>query len=183
MILIGQEAQKLEAQIVKSMCERIGLKVKLEVFSYYGSMRKVYGPFMDKPHAHEEQEWDLSICYILDAVGHTGASHLVFPFLESSGIRWIEYDAVYEKMWKDMARTVDEAARDEKMRQMEKYLYDHAYQVFTYSPLNLYAANKEVNFVPQKSVILKFKETSVTGNHWSVRSNNEAANPAKGKAQ
>ena len=62
-----------------------------------------------------------------------------------------EYDPVYEKMWKDMAGTVDEAAQDEKMRQMEQYLYDRAYAVFIYSPLNLYAVNKEVNFVPQKS--------------------------------
>jgi ABC-type transport system substrate-binding protein len=72
-------------------------------------------------------------------------------------------------MWKDMARTVDEAAQDEKMRQMEQYLYDRAYAVYIYSPMNLYAVNKEVNFVPQKSQTLRLKETSVTDNHWSVR--------------
>ena len=68
-----------------------------------------------------------------------------------------------------MAGTVDEAAQDQKMRQMEKYLYDRAYVVFIYSPLNLYAVNKEVNFVPQKSLWLRLKETSVTDKHWSVR--------------
>ena len=72
-------------------------------------------------------------------------------------------------MWQDMARTLDEAAQDEKMRQMEQYLYDRAYAVYIYSPLNLYAVNKEVNFVPQKSLYLRLKETSVTDNHWSVR--------------
>jgi peptide/nickel transport system substrate-binding protein len=168
MILIASEAQKLEAQIIKSMYERIGLKVKLEVFSYLDWLRKVFGPLMEGPH--EAQEWDLSICYIPDAEGHSGTSHLVFPYLESSGIRWIEYDAAYEKMWKEMAGTVDEAAQDEKMRQMEKYVYDRAYQVFIYSPLSLYAVNKEVNFVPKKSLALRLKETSVTDNHWSVRS-------------
>jgi hypothetical protein len=29
--------------------------------------------------------------------------------------------------------------------------------------------NKEVNLVPQKSQFLRLKETSVTGNDWSVR--------------
>jgi ABC-type transport system substrate-binding protein len=72
-------------------------------------------------------------------------------------------------MWKDMARTVDEAAQDEKMRKMERYLYDRAYAVYIYSPLNLYAVNKEVNFVPQKFLYLRLKETSMTDNHWSVR--------------
>jgi ABC-type transport system substrate-binding protein len=169
MTLITPEAQKLEAQIIKSMYERIGLKVKLEVFSNrIWFFKKVFVPTLDKPP--EEQEWDLTICYVDDSLGHSGTSHLVYPYLESSGSRWIEYDAAYEKMWKEIAGTVNEAAQNEKMRQMEKYLYDHAYVVFIYSPLNLYAVNKEVNFVPQKSLYLRLKETSVTENHWSVRS-------------
>jgi ABC-type transport system substrate-binding protein len=86
-------------------------------------------------------------------------------------------------MWKDMARTVDEAAQDEKMRQLEQYVYDRAYAVFIYSALSLYAVNKEVNFVPQKSMALKLKETSVADNHWSVRSSDEGAKPAKGQAK
>ena len=65
--------------------------------------------------------------------------------------------------------TVDEKAQDERMRQMEQYIYDRAYAVFIYSPLSLYAVNKEVNFVPQKFANLRLKETSVTNNHWSVR--------------
>jgi hypothetical protein len=31
--------------------------------------------------------------------------------------------------------------------------------------------NKEVDFVPQKFMFLRLKETAVTDNHWSVRSN------------
>jgi len=168
MTIIAPEPHKLEARLIKSMLERIGLQVTLEVFSYPDWMAKVFGPSMDKPH--EEQEWDLSICYIPNIFGHAGTSHLVYPYLEASGIRWIEYDPVYEKMWEDMARTVDEEAQDEKMRQMEKYVYDHAYAVYIYTPMSLYAVNREVNFVPQKSERLLLKETSVTDNHWSVRS-------------
>ncbi len=67
-----------------------------------------------------------------------------------------------------MARTVDPAAQEEKIRQMVKYLYDRAYVLFIYSPLSLYAVNKEVNFVPQKFRTIRLKETSVTDNHWSI---------------
>ncbi len=84
-------------------------------------------------------------------------------------MRWIEYDLVYEEMWKDMIRTVDSEVQGEKTRQLMKYLYDHAYALFIYSPLTLYAVNKEVSFVPQKFLHLRLKETSVTDNHWSVR--------------
>ena len=166
MTLITPEAQKLEAKIMKRMYERIGLKVKLEVFSYPVWLRKVWCPTEELA---KKQEWDVSVCYNTDFYGHSGAAHLVYPFLDSSGVRWIEYDPVYEKMWKDMAGTVDEKTQDEKMRQMEQYIYDRAYAVFIYSPLNLYAVNKAVNFVPQKSTALRLKETSVTDNHWSVR--------------
>jgi len=180
MTLITPEAQKLEAQVMKSMYERIGLRVKLEVFSYPDWLRKVWAP-SDKQA--EAQEWDVSVCYNNDSYGHSGAAHLVYPFLDLAEIRWIEYDPVYEKMWKDMAATVDEAAQDEKMRQLEQYVYDRAYAVFIYSPLNLYAVNKAVNFVPQKSLALRLKETSVTDNHWSVRSKVEGVKPTKPKTK
>jgi len=68
-----------------------------------------------------------------------------------------------------MARTVDRDAQEEKIRHMAQYIYDRAYWIFMYSPLMLYAVNKEVNFVPQKRYYLRLKETSVTDNHWSVR--------------
>ncbi|NIS70722.1 MAG: hypothetical protein GTO12_17785 [Proteobacteria bacterium] len=166
MTLITPEAQKLEAQVMKRMYERIGLRVKLEVFSYNEWLLKVWMP---PGKSSEEQEWDVSVCYNRDNYGHSGASHLIYPLLDATGIRWIEYDPVYEKMWKEMAQTVDEGAQDEKMRQMEQYIYDRAYAVFIYSPLSLYAVNKEVNFVPQKFGSLRLKESSVTDNHWSVR--------------
>jgi ABC-type transport system substrate-binding protein len=153
------------------MYERIGLKVKLEVFPFPVWMRKVWCP---TEKLALEQDWDVSVCYNNDQYGHSGAAHLVYPFLDDSGIRWIEYDPVYEKMWKDMARTVDENAQDKEMQEMEKYVYDRAYAVFIYSPLNLYAVNKEVNFVPQKFLNLRLKETFVTDNHWSVRSKDKA---------
>jgi peptide/nickel transport system substrate-binding protein len=165
--IITTEACRLETQIIRRMLERIGLKAKFDVFSYPQFYRKYYIPLLDKPP--EEQDWDISIWNVGDYYGHTGGTHLTFGYLEESEMRWIEYDPVYEELWKDMARTVDPTAQEEKIRQMVKYLYDRAYVLFIYSPLSLYAVNKEVNFVPQKSEMLSLKETSVTDNHWSVR--------------
>jgi peptide/nickel transport system substrate-binding protein len=166
MTLIAPEAQELEAQVMKRMYERIGLKVKLEVFPQPVWVRKIW-PLSEKLTL--EQDWDVSVCYNNDMFGHSGAAHLIWPFLESSGIRWIEYDPVYEQMWKDMAGTVDARSQDEKMQKLDEYVYERAYAVYIYSPLDLYAVNKEVNFVPQKYCLLRLKETSVSDNHWSVR--------------
>jgi peptide/nickel transport system substrate-binding protein len=180
MTFIAPEGQRLEAQVMKTMFERIGIKTRLDVMSYPDWFQKVLVRSEENAQA---SEWDVSVCYNVDLYGHSGAAHLTYPYLDSSGVRWIEYDPTYESMWKDMAATIDEAAQDEKMRKLEQYVYDRAYAIFIYSALNLYAVNKAVDFVPQKNRMLRLKETSVTNSHWSVRSSAEAAKPAKGQTK
>ena len=97
----------------------------------------------------------------------------LFVDTDESDWRWIEYDPVYERMWKDATRAVDRKTQEERIRETARYLYDHAYALFIYSPLTLYAVNKEVDFVPQKFYYLRLKETSVSENHWSVRLRND----------
>jgi len=164
--IITWEALKLETQIIRRMMERIGLKASFEILTKPQFWRKTIIGFLDKPP--EGQDWDLAIWSFGDWAGHVGASLLLTGFSESHS-RWIEYDPVYEKMSNDMISTVDREVQEDKIRQMVQYLYDRAYALFIYSPITLYAVNKEVNFVPQKSTWLRLKETSVTYNHWSLR--------------
>lgn len=168
MKMIAPEASGLEATVMKRMYERVGFKVNLEVSPFHVWLRKIW-PLTEQVIL--EQDWDVSVCYNNDFFGHSGLSHLIWPFLDGSGMRWIELDPLYETMWKDMAATVDGNAQDRKIQQIEQYIHDQTYVVFIYSPLTLYAVNKEVDFVPQKFMFLRLKETSVTDKHWSVRSN------------
>jgi ABC-type transport system substrate-binding protein len=168
MKIISPEAYALESTLLKRMYERVGFKVELEVLPYAAHSRKVLA---QSDQMAQKQDWDISVCYNTDFFGHSGMSHLIWPFLDSSGMRWIELDPVYENLWNDMAHTLDEKEQDQKIRKLEQYLYDQVYAVFIYSPLTLYAVNKEVEFVPQPFMILRLKETAVKDNHWSVRSN------------
>jgi peptide/nickel transport system substrate-binding protein len=167
--LMSFEAYKLEGQIISKMLERVGLEVILEVLSRADYVRRMYVPLLHKPP--EEQDWDVCIAYNADLWGHPGASLLAYSLIEEG--EWLgPFDPAYEAMWHEMAGTFDKAAQEEVMRKMVKHLYDQA-SIFTiYSPLTLYAVNKEVNFVPQKSIWLRLKETSVTDNHWSVLGRN-----------
>ena len=94
---------------------------------------------------------------------------MTWGFVDESEMRWIEYDAVYEKMWKDMAKTVDGQTQTSKIHEMARYIYEKAYCLFMYSPLALSGVNKEVDFVPARKGVLLLKETSVSEKHWSVR--------------
>jgi hypothetical protein len=52
---------------------------------------------------------------------------------------------------------------------MERYTHAHALLLFLYNPIQLYAVNKTVAFVPYQTGILNLTETAVTAEHWSVR--------------
>jgi hypothetical protein len=67
---------------------------------------------------------------------------------------------------------VDRIKQEEMVREMVKYIYEKAYEVFIYSPLILYALNKEVELVPWKRTHLRLIDVSVTENHWSIRGKN-----------
>jgi hypothetical protein len=55
------------------------------------------------------------------------------------------------------------------IRQMERHSRDPAYFLFLYNPIQLYAVNKAVQFVPYVSPLLNLAETSVMEQHWSIR--------------
>jgi len=168
--IITSEAWRLEAQIITKMLSRIGLNVTIDVFSLSELFHKIHVARIDKPP--EEQDWDLALWQVSDWYGHTGATFLTFGFLEESEMRWMDYDEDFENMWKDISRTINRSMQEEKIRRAVEYLYDRANALFIYSPISLYAVNREVNFVPQKFEILRLKETSVTKSHWSVRGKN-----------
>jgi peptide/nickel transport system substrate-binding protein len=170
MMVISQEAWKLEGQIISRMLERIGLDVRHVVLTQPEFVRRIYHPTLEKPP--EEQEWDIGLFYWQDWFAHTGSTFLNYNLLEASDFRWIKYDPAYEKMWKDMARTLDRGKQEEKIRDLSKYVYEQAYNLVIYSPVSLYAVNKEVNFVPHKRIDLIIRDISVTQNHWSLKGQN-----------
>jgi len=98
---------------------------------------------------------------------------LTYYLLERGDLIGIGRDPIYEEMWEDMATTMDPEVQEEKVRRMARYVHDRVYVPFIYSPLTLYAVNKEIHFVPQKSLFMRLKETSGTENHWSIRGKNE----------
>ena len=75
-------------------------------------------------------------------------------------------------MWRELKSTLDHESQERQIRYMVQYLHDQAYALNVYTPVTLYAVNKEVNFVPHKNTFLNLRETSVTENHWSVRGKN-----------
>jgi hypothetical protein len=85
----------------------------------------------------------------------------------------METDQVYQELWRERGRTVSREARKPKVHELYRYIYDRVHRVAIYFHLSLYAADKEVNFIPQTNTFMLLKETSVTDNHWSIREENQ----------
>ena len=82
---------------------------------------------------------------------------------------WVLEEPELSQLYAQVLRTVDRAQQQALIRQMERHTRDHAYFLFLYNPIKLYAVNKAVDFVPYVSTALNLAETSVTEQHWSVR--------------
>ena len=164
------ESWKLEAQIISRMLRRVGLTSHVDILNHPQFMRRIYVPLLEG--SPEEQTWDVAVLVMGDWYGNSGASFLTWGFAEQSEMRWIKHNLGYEQMWKDMVTTVSAREQRQKIRQTAQYLHENAFCLFIYSPMSLYAVNKEVNFVPHRSTCLLLKESSVTENHWSVRGKN-----------
>ncbi len=55
------------------------------------------------------------------------------------------------------------------VQQMERHIHEQAYFLFLYSPVQLYAVNKAVQFTPDASGRLDLTAITVAEQHWSVR--------------
>ena len=74
-----------------------------------------------------------------------------------------------QRLYAQVLRTANREQQQALIRQMERHTHDQAYFLFLYNPIQLYAVNKAVDFVPYMSTTLNFAETAVTEQHWSVR--------------
>jgi hypothetical protein len=53
---------------------------------------------------------------------------------------------------------------------MERHTHEHAYFLFLYNPIGLYAVNKAVEFEPSVGMLLNnLGEIALTEQHWSMR--------------
>ena len=82
---------------------------------------------------------------------------------------WGSEQPELQRLYEQVLRTVDREQQRLLLQQMERYTHAHALFLFLYNPIDLYAVNKAVAFVPYQTGILNLTETSVTEEHWSVR--------------
>lgn len=164
--LIAPSDLEVQATVVSKMLEQGGFQVNLQVLDPLVYNQKTLLSHLD--HPAEEQAWDIALTHWRDPIN--------FPVLEfytsfalNGPMDWVLEAPDLLRLYEQVSRTLDRAHQEVLVRQMERHTLDQAYFLFLYNPIQLFAANKAVEFVPYVTTLLNFAETAVTAQHWSVR--------------
>jgi peptide/nickel transport system substrate-binding protein len=170
--LIASEGLQVQAIVVSKMLEQVGFQTDLQVLDPVTYNRKMNLSELDQPA--EQQTWDIA----LTAGSDLNKFPVFNPYHEvalEGPYDWIGEEPALRGLSEQVLRTLDWDYQQRLIRQMERYTHEQAYFLFLYNPIQLYAVNKAVAFVPYVTTRLILTETAVTEQHWSVRKQKAAA--------
>jgi peptide/nickel transport system substrate-binding protein len=172
-MLIASEELTVQATVVSKMLEHVGFQVELQILDPAAFSRKTLLSRLDQPP--EQQPWDIALASFLDIQNFP--AYLFYNYFALDGQDdWVVEQPELRQLYEQVLGTVDEEQQLALIRQMERHTRDQAYFLFLYNPIQLYAVNKAVKFVPYINM-LNLAETSVTEEHWSVRKQRTAVHP------
>jgi peptide/nickel transport system substrate-binding protein len=164
--LVAPKALEVQATVVSKMLEQVGLTVQLTLLDSVAFNRKTLLGYLDQPP--EQQSWDIALNTWSDTVNFP--VYLLYHYFALDGpYDWVSEEPELRHLYEQSLRTVDQTHQQALIRQIERHTQQHAYFLFLYNPIQLYAVNNAVAFVPYVHTRLIFAETSVTEQHWSVR--------------
>ncbi len=165
-VLIASQHLGIQATVVSKMLEQAGFAVDLQVLDAVTFNRKTVLSHLDQPS--EQQGWDIALTSWGDLLNFP--VFMVYHFFGLDGPHaWLNEEAELRQLREQILQTVDREQQQRLIRQMERHTSEQAYFLFLYSPIQLYAVNRAVEFVPYVTAWLILAETSVTDQHWSVR--------------
>jgi peptide/nickel transport system substrate-binding protein len=164
--LIAAADLAVQATVVSKMLEQAGFTVDLQLLAPAAYNRRTFLSDLEQPP--EQQVWDLALMVFLDAQNFP--AYLFYLNFALDGVwDWVLEQPKLRQLYERVLRTVDEEHQQGLIRQMERHAHAQAYFLFLYNPINLYAVNKAVEFIPHVTGTLILTESGVTKEHWSVR--------------
>src|SRR6266852_4650772 len=165
--LIAPEDLEVQATVVGKMLEQGGFTVTLEILGPTAFEQKTMLSHLDQPPEH--QPWDIALTSMHDHGDFSGPFFLYHQFALDGFYDWVVEEPELRRLYEEMLGTVEREHQQQVVRQMERHTRDQAYFLFLYNPIQLFAVNTAVEFVPYVITLLRLAETAVTEEHWSVR--------------
>ena len=164
--LIAPEALQSQAISISMMLEQAGFTVDLQVLDDVAFQRQTRLSDGDQPA--EQQTWDIALQSALDQLNFP--PFLLYRLFALDGpYDWVSEPSELRQLYEQVLHLVDRERQQALIQQMERHTHDQAYFLFLYNPIQLYAVNKSVAFVPHTTTLLSLAGTSVAEAHWSVQ--------------
>src|SRR5215475_1512207 len=163
--LIASEELAIQATVVGKMLEQVGLTVELKLLDQVAFYQQT---LVSAPEPLPAQRgWDIALTSYLDNINFPPLQ-IYHYFALNGAYDWSGEPPELRQLKELVLHTTDRAQQQAVIREMERHTRDQAYFLFLYNPIQLYAVNKAVAFVPYVNM-LNLAETTVTEQHWSVR--------------
>ena len=164
--LLARDTLDVQATVVGKMLEQAGFRVDRQVLDAATARHKTDLSQLDQPAEH--QQWDIALKADLDWANFPPITLYQYYALDGNQA-WLAETPELRRLYDLVLRTVNRDRQQELVRQMERHTHDQAYFLFLYNYIPLYAVNRGVVFTPYVDDWLRFAETSVTDQHWSLR--------------
>jgi ABC-type transport system substrate-binding protein/mono/diheme cytochrome c family protein len=164
--LIAPEALQTQAIATSMMLEQAGFTVDLQVLDDVAFQRQTR--LSDGDHLPEQRTWDIALQSALDPLNFPPFL-LYHDFALDGPYDWVMEQPEIRGLYMQILGTMDREHQQALIRQMERHTHDQAYFLFLYNPIQLYAVNKSVAFVPHTTTLLGLAGMSVAEAHWSVQ--------------
>lgn len=145
LVLIAPEDLTVQATVVGKMLEQVGLTVDLQLLDHVAYNQQVDVSALAQPAA--PQTWDIALASFMDGLNFPVLQVYHWHALDGQW-DWVVEHPELRRLYEQVLRTVDRDQQQELIRQMERHTRDQAYFLFLYNPIQLYAVNKAVAFVP-----------------------------------
>jgi peptide/nickel transport system substrate-binding protein len=176
-LLLATKDLEVQATVVSKMLELAGFQVELQSLDPAAYSRQTLLSHLEQPP--EQYAWDIALTTTLDDT-NAPVFNLYHWFALDGPNDWVLEQPALRQLYEQVLRTVDREHQQTLIRQMERHTHDQAYFLFLYNPIQLYAVNKAVEFVPYVTTILNLAETGVTEQHWSARHGQQGAGEMQG---
>ena len=164
--LIAPEGLEVQARVISKMLAQGHFTVQRQILDPVTYNQQTNISAMEQPP--EQQSWDIALSSISDLANFP--VYFIYHWFALNGpFDWVNEQPELHQLYQQTLSSVNPEKQQQFIRQMESHTADQAYVLFLYNPIDLYAVNKAVKFVPYVNGVVNLTETSVTKQHWSVR--------------
>jgi peptide/nickel transport system substrate-binding protein len=168
--LIASDDLTVQATVISKMLERAGFTVALQILDAEAYNKQTFLSALEQPPEH--YTWDIALGRWIDLLNFP-VLMVYTQFALDGGYDWLLEKPELRQLYAQVMDTVDRQRQQQLIRQMERHTREQAYFLFLYNPIQLYAVNKEVHFIPYVNRF-DLGEIAVTDQHWSLRKHKAA---------